>query len=87
MKAIQTKHLGPTNCRGARIKASDEDGNSVTIPYPYEIGNIEDKHRKAAAALCTKMQWSGPLAAGSLKNGYVFVFAHVADRRPTSTKS
>ncbi len=73
MKAIVTKYHGPTNMRGSRITASDEDGNRITIPYPHELSG-EDVHRKAANALCTKMKWNGKLVAGSLKNGYVFVF-------------
>jgi hypothetical protein len=73
MKAIRTKYKGPTNTRGSRIIASDEDGNRVTISYPYELSG-EAVHRKAADALCTKMGWTGKLESGSLKNGYVFVF-------------
>ena len=75
MKAIKTKYKGPTNTRGSRIIASDEDGNCVTISYPYELSG-EAVHRKAAEALCAKMQWTGAenLIGGSLKNGYVFVF-------------
>jgi hypothetical protein len=73
MKAIKTKYKGPTNTRGSRIIASDEDGNKVTISYPYELSG-EDCHRKAADALCAKMGWTGELIGGSLKNGYVFVF-------------
>jgi hypothetical protein len=74
MKAIKTKYKGPTNTRGSRIIASDEDGNKVTISYPYELSG-EDCHRKAAVALCEKMGWGRDLVSGSLKNGYVFVFS------------
>ncbi len=77
MKAITTKYAGPTNTRGSRIIASDEDGNRITIPYPYELSG-EDVHRKAAQALCNKMNWGGSLAAGSTKKGYVFVFVERA---------
>ena len=73
MKAIVTKYHGPTNFKGARITASDEDGNRVTISYPHELSG-EDVHRKAAIALCDKMKWTGELVGGSLKRGYVFVF-------------
>ncbi len=77
MKAIVTKYHGPTNMRGSRITASDEDGNRITISYPYELSG-EDVHRKAAQALCDKMSWGGELIGGSLKNGYVFVFGERA---------
>ena len=73
MKAITTRYLGPTNFRGSRIKATDDDGNSVTIPYPYELSG-EDVHRAAADALCVKMGWTGKLVGGSIKTGYAFVF-------------
>ena len=75
MKAIKTKYKGPTNYRGSRIIASDEDGNKITISYPHELSG-EAVHRKAAEALCAKMKWGGAenLIGGSLKNGYVFVF-------------
>jgi hypothetical protein len=73
MKAIVTKYHGPTNFKGARITASDEDGNRISISYPYELSG-EAVHRKAAEALKEKMNWSGKLVSGSLKTGYVFVF-------------
>jgi hypothetical protein len=73
MKAIQTTYKGPTNTRGSRIIASDCDGNKVTIPYPYDLSGSE-VHRKAADALCAKMQWKGEMIGGWLKNGMVFVF-------------
>jgi len=74
MKAIVTKYHGPTNFKGSRISASDEDGNRITISYPYELSGYEAVHRKAAEALCDKMGWTGELVGGSLKRGYVFVF-------------
>jgi len=73
MKAIETRYHGPTNTRGSRISASDQDGNRISISYPYELSG-EAVHRKAANALCSKMNWPGKLAAGATKRGYVFVF-------------
>lgn len=80
MKAITTTYHGPTNTRGSRIAACDEDGNRVTIPYPYELSG-EDVHHKAALALCEKMGWTGRLTGASLKSGYVFVFTEAAVTR------
>jgi hypothetical protein len=60
MKAIVTKYFGPTDTKGSRIKASDEDGNSITIPYDYALSG-EALHKKAAIALCEKMHWDGNL--------------------------
>jgi hypothetical protein len=73
MKAIQTKYIGPTNFRGSRIKASDGDGNYLTISYPYELNSTE-AHRKAAEMLRDKMKWTGKLIGGGFKNNYYFCF-------------
>jgi hypothetical protein len=78
MKAITTKYHGPTDTRGSRIAATDEDGNRITISYPYELSG-EAVHRAAADALCAKMNWTGRLTGASLKRGYVFVFASTSD--------
>ena len=73
MKAITTKYHGATNTKCSRISASDEDGNRVSISYPYGLSG-ETVHRQAADALCKKMNWTGKLVGGSVKSGYVFVF-------------
>jgi len=75
MKAIITKYHGPTNFKGSRISASDEDGNRITIPYPSELDWRDgEPHRAAAQSLCEKMNWKGSLVGGSVKGGYAFVF-------------
>jgi len=73
MKAIETHYLGATNTRGSRIKATEPDGQSVTIPYPYELSG-EAVHRHAAEALRDRMGWAGELVGGATKRGYCFVF-------------
>ena len=73
MKAIQTKYFGPGNVKGSRFKASDEDGNSITVPYDYAMDS-EGNHDRAAVALCEKMGWTGNLYRGGLKDGNVYVF-------------
>lgn len=73
MKAIETKFHGATNTRGARISATDSDGNRVYISYPYELSG-EEVHRKAVDALCEKMKWTGKMVSGQTRTGYVFVF-------------
>lgn len=74
MKAIKTTYRGPTDTRGARIFASDDDGNRLSIPYPHELSGM-DAHAKAAVELCRRMKWKGTLHGGGLKDCYVFVFA------------
>lgn len=77
MQAIQTRYLGPTNHRGARIKAWASAG-SITISYPYGLSG-QACHRAAAEALALKCQWDTPfygeLLGGQLENGdYAFVW-------------
>jgi hypothetical protein len=73
MKAITTRFLGPTDFRGARIRASEPDGKSITIPYDHGL-NTEEHHLKAARALCKRLGWTGRLRGGATRKGYVFVF-------------
>ena len=52
MEAIKTSFLGPTDTKGARIKASWSKG-SLTIPYPYE-SDRHDGHQQAARLLFSR---------------------------------
>lgn len=71
-QAIVTTFHGPTNTKGARISATADAGRLV-VPWDY-AKSIEDNHRRAAEALCRKLQWDGVLAGGSLPGrGYAFV--------------
>ena len=82
--AIRTKFLGPTNYRGARIKAtamdtlSDERPISITVPYDYGA-STEARHREAAEALLPQVV-NAPedirLIPGGCDRGYVFVPVH-----------
>ena len=75
MQAIQTRYLGQTNSRGARIKAWAAAG-SITIDYPHEL-NGQACHRVAAEALAAKFKWDCELLGGQLENGdYAFIWAH-----------
>jgi hypothetical protein len=50
---IQVKYLQATNNKGARLKAFDDDNNSITIPFPYECsGRVA--YRKAALEFMRK---------------------------------
>jgi hypothetical protein len=73
MKAITTRFFGPGNVRGSRYKASDEDGNSVTVSTDFAL-NSDGNQDRAALALCEKMGWTGNLYRGGLKRGNVYVF-------------
>lgn len=84
MQAIHTKFIGPSNIRGARIKATAAAG-SLTIGYPYELSG-QACHRAAAEALATKLGWTSPsygpgLIGGCLPDGsYCFVFDNLSGR-------
>lgn len=72
MLTITTKYHGPTNTRGARITATDANGEKVTIPFRYKL-NTDEAHTAAARALCEKLGWTGEALRTSGETGYVFV--------------
>jgi hypothetical protein len=72
-RSITTKYFGPTDTKGSRIKATLDDGRSITIGYPYELSG-EDVHRKAVYALCDKLNVrDSGWAVAPLGNGYMFI--------------
>lgn len=73
MKAIITKYHGPTNTRGSRISASDQDGNRISMSYESDLSS-ENMHDKVAKALCVKMGWTGhSLVRGGFPDSNVYV--------------
>ena len=82
MKAILTKYFGPGNKRGARIKASDEDRNSVFFGCDDTL-DMAGNHDAAAIALCRKMGWTQHgLVRGWINGGAVYVFNVQQSRVP-----
>ena len=57
-QAIVTKYLGPTDCRGSRVKATASAG-SVTLSWDCELDS-EENHQLAANALADKFNWRNP---------------------------
>lgn len=81
-KAIVTSYVPCTNTRGSRIKATDNDGNTLSMPsgtaeqLARERGdtNLYSVHASVAMALITKMGWKCErLECGSTKKGYVYI--------------
>jgi hypothetical protein len=73
LQAIETRHLGPTNSHGAKVKATAAAG-SLTLTWDHSLDR-EANHRAAAEALALKYGWKGTLAQGVLASGAnVFVF-------------
>ena len=69
MKAIIVKYLSQTTHKPARFRASDGDGNTITV------SSRRGDYREGADALCKEMRWTGKMHEGQLKPGvHVFVF-------------
>lgn len=80
MKAIITKYLGPTTYRGSRVKATDEDGNSITVSWRCEF-DTDANHDRAVIALCEKMGWHGELICSErLRKGVTVGRVYVWER-------
>lgn len=72
MQAIQTKYIGPTETKGARIKAECFAG-AITRPFLHDRSE-EDAHRAVAYELAARLNWSRWLkfkniVTGTLRNG------------------
>ncbi len=68
MKAITTKYSPP-----AHISVTDGD-RRMRLPYPHEIGGIEQRHLWAACEFARRMGWTGELVQGYIKGAWVHVF-------------
>lgn len=66
-QAITTKFLGPTNFRGARVKATCQAA-SITLNWDHAL-NHEQNHNAAARALALKLGWRGRWVGGALPDG------------------
>lgn len=75
MRAIETKYLGWTTHRPARIVARSGDIRIITSAGMGGDENDEQNHARAARRLCHLMGWKGALVAGATRTGFVFVFA------------
>jgi hypothetical protein len=61
-QAITTRYLGPSNVRGARVKAFAEAG-SLTFSWDHAL-NSEENHCKAARAFAEKYGWKARYVGG-----------------------
>lgn len=72
-QAIIAKYLGPTNHRGARIKATCSVG-SATIARDYAL-NVEEDYKSAVAALLDRLGWGGEWTGAPLdRSGDAYVY-------------
>jgi len=77
--AIQTKFVGPTNSRGAHVRAFTLDKNPgtgkadrVSSAWDHAL-SVHDNHRCAARKLAELMGWGGQWAYGDTTDGGVWV--------------
>jgi hypothetical protein len=72
-QAIVTKFIGPSNVRGARVKAT-ADAGSITLSWDHAL-NHERNHKAAAMALASKYGWHGRYVGGGMPSntGNVYV--------------
>lgn len=80
MQAIQTKYIGPTNTKPARIKAWCAAGSVMVSFHSIEAADDQDRYEQAAKMLRDKLGWGGDsygrLVTGNLPNGdFCHVFA------------
>lgn len=73
-QSIETRYLGPTNHRGARIVATTASGHRLIHDWNYSLG-IEANHYEAAKGLQDMVQWEPIKAGGSTKAGFVWLLS------------
>jgi len=73
MKTIETKYHGATNSKPSRISATTQRNPRIYLSYDYAL-IPEENHQAAAAELLTKMEWSGRMVGGHIKDGMAWVF-------------
>ncbi len=76
MEVIITKHLMPTNHKGARIKVSQGDKNKI-YSFPNDGSSIYDNHKEAHRKFLKDFPNNTSYmdyVIGELNDGYVFVY-------------
>lgn len=75
-QAIETRYVGPTNCRGSRVTARAWAGK-ITDDWSA-ADSVERNHCRVAQLLCAKMGWTGVYIAGGKpdQTGNVYVGLH-----------
>lgn len=69
MQTIITKYIGPTNFKGARVKATSTSGKSITVSWNHEM-NADGNHRAAMIELLNRLDWKvKQYARGNLTGG------------------
>lgn len=72
-QAIRTRYCGPTDHRGARVKAMC-DAKVIYVPWDH-AKDVTDNHTHAASTLAMRLGWSSEWLGGSAGDEYVYVCA------------
>jgi hypothetical protein len=76
MQTITTKF---SNNGSPRVTATSTNGGRSFVSYPHELSGAT-AHWQAANKLAQKLGWTGTMQAGSMKDGYIFVFLDSSDQ-------
>lgn len=73
--AVQTKFLGPTNTKGARVSVSAMGGGRKRIYVHWDHAlNSDENHQAAALEYLKQMGWADrKWVGGGTETGYVYV--------------
>lgn len=66
-QAIVTKYIGPTDHRGARVKATAA-ALAITVSWDHSL-DVSANHTAAARELADKLGWTGQWCGGGLPLG------------------
>jgi hypothetical protein len=72
MQAIETRYLGATNYRGARVVVKAQAGR-VVVSWDHAL-DVMENHRAAARAFATRYGWAGTWRGGASSDGRGYVF-------------
>lgn len=72
MQTISTIYFGPTDRRGARIRARASGGYSTTLPYDHKLNEL-DNHMAAARHLMRTLNWRKEAIGGDTATGMMWV--------------
>jgi hypothetical protein len=74
MTGIQTKYLGPTEKRTARIVAWTTSDKPIRITDSYDASmSLYENHANMARRLAEKLDWTGDYYSCNTPNGFIFV--------------
>ena len=65
---IKTRKLPATSTDGERMRATADNGATLTIPYPYTLENLISPNRYVAVCLARAMGWNEDVRHGGGHN-------------------